>query len=120
MPKRKSAPLKEGGRRKRAPALTPEAREKQMVSLAYEVAEQQMREGTASPLVIAHFLKLGSSRDEKEQRLIEKRIDNLDAKTEAIYSSERVEKLYNDAIAAMRVYGGTGTDEDIQIFDDPS
>lgn len=36
------------------PALTPEARENQLISLASDLAEKQLREGTASSQVITH------------------------------------------------------------------
>lgn len=45
---------------KRRTAMTPAGREGQMVALAIDLAEQQLREGTASSQVITHFLKLGS------------------------------------------------------------
>lgn len=56
-------------------ALTPEAREKQLIALAIDVAEEQMRNGTASSQVISHFLKLGSTRAQIEKELLEKQRD---------------------------------------------
>ena len=50
-----------GSSKKIRPALTPEARELQMISLAVDLAERQLLEGTASSQVITHYLKLGSS-----------------------------------------------------------
>ena len=50
------------------PALTPEARENQLVSLAVDLAEKQLREGTASSQVITHYLKLGSTKERIERR----------------------------------------------------
>ena len=49
------------------PALSPEARENQMIALAVDLAEQQLRDGTASAQVITHFLKLGTSKAELEK-----------------------------------------------------
>ena len=40
--------------RKIRPALTPEARENQMIALAVDLAEKQLLEGTASSQVITH------------------------------------------------------------------
>lgn len=99
------------------PALTPEARENQLIYLATELAEQQLRDGTASSQVITHYLKLGSSKEriEKEIRLKEK--DLLDAKTEALKSSKRIEELYTEAIAAMRKYSGGDDDYDEESED---
>lgn len=99
------------------PALTPEARENQLIYLATELAEQQLRDGTASSQVITHYLKLGSSKEriEKEIRLKEKEL--ITAKTEAIQSSKRIEELYADAIAAMRNYSGRGGEEEYEPED---
>lgn len=41
----------------------PEARENQLVSLAYDLAEQQLREGSASAMVITHLLKLRTTEE---------------------------------------------------------
>ena len=95
------------------PALTPEARENQLVYLATELAEKQLREGTASSQVITHYLKLGSSKERIEKEILMENKKLITAKTEAIQSAKRVEELYANAIAAMRKYSGYGgTDDD--------
>lgn len=99
-------------KRKRAPASTPEAREQQLISAAYDLAEQQILDGTASPSVISHFLKLGSSRMELENEKLRQENELLRAKTEAIESQKRVEELYLDALNAMRLYSGNDNMED--------
>ncbi len=93
-------------RTKRPPATTPESRENQMISLAVELAESQLADGTASAQVISHYLKLGSSRERLEQERLGKENVLLDAKTEAIASGKRVEELYVTALNAMRSYAG--------------
>lgn len=90
------------------PALTPEARENQMISLAVELAEQQLRDGTASSQVITHYLKLGSMKERQEREKMEEEIKLLKAKTEAIESAKHIEELYADAIKAMQSYSGYG------------
>ena len=90
------------------PALTPEARENQLVSLAVDLAEKQLREGTASSQVITHYLKLGSTKERIEKEILEKQKELISAKTEALQSAKRIEELYDDAIKAMRNYGGHG------------
>ena len=94
------------------PALTPEARENQLIYLATDLAEQQLRDGTASSQVITHYLKLGSSKDRLEREILEKQKELVTAKTEAIQSAKRVEDLYVNAIAAMRRYSGNGGADD--------
>lgn len=93
------------------PALTPEARENQLIYLATELAEQQLKEGTASSQVITHYLKLGSTKERIEKEILEKQKELISAKTEALQSSKRIEELYSNAIAAMRKYSGHGGDE---------
>lgn len=95
------------------PAFTPEARENQLVSLAVDLAEQQLRDGTASSQVITHYLKLGSTRAslEKEKLIAENKL--LEAKTEMVKSAKVSEELYTKALAAMRSYqGNMGLEED--------
>ena len=91
---------------KMRPALTPEARENQMIFLATELAEQQLRDGTASSQVITHYLKLGSSKEKLEHDILKEQKKLITAKTEALESSKRIEELYANAITAMREYGG--------------
>lgn len=97
------------------PALTPEARESQMIALATNLAEEQLRNGTASSQVITHFLKLGTVREQLELEKLNKENKMLEAKTDAIKSAAKVEELYGQALEAMRSYGGTpnGEDEDL-------
>ena len=96
----------DSNKNKMRPALTPEARENQMIFLATELAEQQLRDGTASSQVITHFLKLGSSKEKLEHEILKEQKKLITAKTESIESSKRIEELYANAITAMREYGG--------------
>ena len=91
---------------RRHPAATPEGRELQMVALAVDVAERQMRDGTASAQVISHYLKLGSSREKLEQARLSKEVALLEAKREGMASAARVEEMYGAALNAMRQYAG--------------
>jgi hypothetical protein len=94
------------------PALTPEARENQLVSLAVDLAEQQLRDGTASSQVITHYLKLGSTREKLERERLKMENDLIQAKTEAMKSAQRIEELYSEAISAMRSYSGHGDSDE--------
>jgi hypothetical protein len=100
----------------RQPAVTPQDRENQLVSLAFDVAEQQMRAGTASAQVITHYLKLGSSRERFEQQKIELEGQLLAAKKELMESQQRSEELFGEALKAMRTY--TGEEPADEDFDD--
>lgn len=111
MPKAKVA-ISSDNSRKMRPALTPEAREVQMTSLAVDLAEQQLRDGTASSQVITHYLKLGSMKERLEREKLEEENKLLKAKTEALQSQKRVEELYAEALNAMRNYNGQGGQDD--------
>ena len=93
-------------KKRRAPALTPEARENQLIAEAIDLAERQMLEGTASSAVICHYLKLGSTKAKLENEKLQEENKLLRAKTEALESQKNVEKLYKDAIEAMTEYRG--------------
>lgn len=107
MPKGKAAGTS-GNQRPMRPAVTPEARENQLISLAVDLAEKQLREGTASSQVITHYLKLGSTKEKIEKEILEKQKELITAKTESIQSAKRVEELYSAALDAMRRYSGQG------------
>lgn len=92
----------------RRPALTPEGRENQMISLAVDLAEKQLVEGTASSQVITHFLKLGSTRAELEREKLKQENELLRAKTESLQSMQRIEELYSNALEAMKNYSSNG------------
>lgn len=97
---------------RRAPAMTQEAREKELVNLAVDLAEKQLAAGTASSQVITHYLKLGSTKETLEMEKLRQENELLKAKTEALKSAKNVEQLYSEALNAMRRYSGFGTEED--------
>lgn len=96
-------------RRTRA-ALSPEARQQQLIAMAYDVAEKRLMEGKASSQEIVYLMRLGSRRERAEQRRIENQADFMSAKTKAIEEAESIDKLYSEAIAAMKVYSGEEVD----------
>lgn len=93
-------------RRNSRPALTPEAREDQLIALATNLAEQQLRDGTASSQVITHYLKLGTTRERLEREILKEQKEMIKAKAEALKSEKRVEEMYAEALSAMRRYSG--------------
>ena len=107
MGKAKSVSSSDSSRRMR-PALSPEARENQMISLAIDLAERQLMEGTASSQVITHYLKLGSTKERIEKEILEKQKDLIEAKTQSLQSAKRIEEMYSEAMKAFRSYSGQG------------
>lgn len=94
------------GVKKGRPAISPEARENQMIALAVDLAEEQLRNGTASSQVITHYLKLGSTKEKIEKEILEKQKELISAKTEALNSQRRMEEMYSDMLSALKEYSG--------------
>lgn len=101
----------------RRPATTEENRENQLVSLAIDLAERQLSEGTASAQVITHYLKLGSTRERLEQERLLRENELLGARVDTLASAKKVEELYSAALDAMRSYAGR-TIEEADEYDD--
>lgn len=100
---------------RRAPATSAEAREKQLIGLAYDEVERKIRAGEATSQELTHFLKLGSHRARLEERQIELNSMLAEKKIASIESAQRVEELYEQALSAMRSYSGQEQD---RAFDD--
>ena len=111
MARRKAMEVGEN-RPKLRPATSPEAREKQLIALAYDLAQQRLESGTATSQEIVHFLRLGSIREKKELEMMEKKNELMSAKTEALQSAKRIEELYSNAIQAFAAYRGSPIEDD--------
>lgn len=98
-----------------APAMSSEARDAQMSSLAYDLVEQRMRDGTATSQETTYFLKLSNPNVQLEKKKLEKQIELLEAKTEQIQAAKRVDEMYAEAISAMKMYGGEQDDGDEEL-----
>lgn len=96
----------------RRPALTPEARENQLIALAVDLAEEQMLNGTASSQVLTHFLKLGTEKAKLEREKLQYETELIKAKKSALESDKRIEALYEEAIKAFQGYSGQGDPDD--------
>jgi hypothetical protein len=101
-------------RSSRPPATTPDARERQLIAAAVDLAEQQILAGKASSQVITHYLKLGTTREKLEQDRLKGENELLKAKVESLASAGRQEELYAEALKAMRSYAGQ---EEVEVND---
>lgn len=97
---------------KRRTSTSDEGREAQLVSMAQDLAERQLAEGTASSQVITHYLKLGSTRERLEQERLRRENELLTSKVDQLASAKRVEDLYSKALNAMRSYAGQDVEEE--------
>ena len=96
--------------KRRPPASTAEGRELEMTSLAMDLAEEQLRNGTATSQVITHFLKLGTIREQHELQKVQLENELLKTKKAAMESAQNVESMYEEAIKAFRGYAGQDED----------
>lgn len=106
MPKARKVSKTTSTRRTR-PAISPEARENQLIALAYDLVEQRLKDGTATSQETTSLIKLGNTKARLEIEKMKHETELLKAKTDAIESSKRSEELYANAIEAMRKYSGS-------------
>ena len=99
-------------KRRGPPGFTLEERENQLISLAVQLAEKQLSEGTAAAQVITHYLKLGSSTERLAKEKLQQENDFLRAKTESLKSAARVEEMFTQALNAMKEYSGQRVSDD--------
>lgn len=100
------------------PPLSQEAHENMMIGLAMDLAEEQLRNGTASAQVISHFLKMGSPKERLEREILELEKDLTKAKTDAYHAQQNMDEIYKEAIEAMRSYGATGASGEVDDDED--
>lgn len=93
--------------RRDRPALTNEARQNQLIAKAWNLAEKQLDEGTASSQTINTFLKLGTIQAQAELEKLKLENELVKAKTEALRSAEHLEVLMKEAMKAFSVYSGS-------------
>lgn len=110
------------GRRKTTtkspPGKTVEARERQLISLAYDVAEKQLRSGEITSQTLTHFLKMGASTAVLEKEKLQHETALLKAKAEVLISEKNKEVLFKDAIQAFKKYSGQQEASDDQLPDE--
>lgn len=94
------------------PALTPEDRENQLASLAFDLVEQRLLDGTASSQETTHFLKAVSTKAKLEKEILSLNKELVAAKTKSYSTSEDLKQMYAEAIQAMRIYSGNGDPDD--------
>lgn len=105
---RVKAPSDSSNRRPMRPALSSEARENQLISLAIDLVEQRLIDGTASSQETTHFLKLATQKYKHEQDRMRLENELIKAKTQNLRDQADMKTLYENAITAMRKYSGHG------------
>lgn len=94
------------------PAKNPEARERQMISLAYDLVQQRLIDGTASSQETTHFLKLATQEARLKNKLLEVQADLAVAKREDLEGRKEYTALVEEAIKAIQDYNGRGAPDE--------
>ena len=90
--------------------LSDDARKSYLTSLAWDLIEQRLKDGTATSQETTYFLRYGSREAELKEQILESQRELYAAKAEALRSQQRSEEMYEKAIAAMRRYQGVPDD----------
>lgn len=99
------------------PAMSEEARENQLISLAVDRAEKMLRDGTATSQIITHYLKLASSRERIEQEILKEKKKLITAQTDNLQSQQRTEEFYQEVLDAIKSYNGYGEYEEYEEYE---
>lgn len=110
MARKKQTETNMSGRIVRRPALTPEARENQLIAEAIDLVEQRILNGTASSQETTHFLKLGSTKAQYEKEVLKMQRDLMQAKIDNIKSYEKNEEFQQQVIEMFKKYSGEEDD----------
>ncbi len=101
---------KEIEKRREAPARTPEGRDQQLISYAYDLVEQRLLDGTASAQETVHFLRLASEKTRLEVEKLKSETAMLNSKKKVLDASEKASVEYTKVLDALRLYQGRRDD----------
>lgn len=98
---------------KGAPGKTAEARERQLIALAVDQAEEMLRQGKAPQAVLLHYLQLGATDYPLKKERLQRQNELYAAKKEAIERDAQSDEIARNAIAAMQRYSGNYGQEEV-------
>lgn len=104
--------------RKHIAARTAKGCEDDLIALAYQRAEERLRNGTAKSAEIVYFLQKGSPTERLKAERAEKEMQLMDAKIEAMKAQAKSELDYQEVLNAMFRYRGSAFDEAEEIDED--
>lgn len=94
------------------PAISVDDRYDQLVSLAVDLAEERLRDKSASNQLIAEIIRYGSVKEKLQREKLSREAEVLRVKAEALESARRTEELYENAIRAIGIYDGSASEDD--------
>ena len=104
--------VEEPPKRPRRKARTAEERENQLISMALDLVETRILNGTASGQELVQFIRMASSKNRNETEKTRLELELVKAKTENLRLQQRNEEMFANAIAAFKRYSGANDDED--------
>lgn len=81
------------------------------MSLAVDLVEQRLLDGTASSQEVTTIIKFASTKAKLEKQLLEKELELKDAKIQNLQALSRIEELYANATEAFKRYQGDEEEE---------
>lgn len=97
---------------RRRPGTTAKARESQLVNDAFSIAEQRIRDGTASDSLLIQVMKQGSMRSKLEERKLDGEVALLESKRRAIEAEKERGVDYKAVMNALRGYESEFDEDD--------
>lgn len=94
------------GKPRESTAKTAAAREQEMISLAMDLTERQLRDGTISSQTQSLLVKSGLGRERLERQRLEQENIKLRAQVEQIKNESQSNELLQKVLDSMRVYSG--------------
>lgn len=104
--------------KKSPPARTAKAKENQLISLAVELAEKKLRDGTASSQIIVTLLNLATQKYKLEMTKLKSDIDLSQAKRKNLDQADSRSELYENALNAFKKYQGNNFSEEDDDYED--
>ncbi len=105
-------------RSKPLPARTGEGRMNQLVDLAVELAEQRLRDGSASSQIIVTLLNYGTAKFKLEMEKLKSELELSDAKIKHMQMQETSQQAFEEAMEAFKSYKGDYSYDDYGEYGD--
>lgn len=97
--------------RRSNPATSAKGRENQLISLAADLAEKKLRDGSASSQLICTLLNFASMKQKLEIEKLKSDISLAEAKKKNMENADGIMELYSDALNAFKSYKGSNEED---------
>lgn len=99
------------------PAMNVEDRYDQLIAQALDLAEERIRDKSASNQLIAEIMRYGTTKERLQKEKLRRENEVLRVKAEAMEAQKQSGEMYEEAIRAMKSYTGY-SDSDDEEFDE--